>query len=82
VSDSTLRASEVGSYIYCRRAWWYERQGVASQHPVALQEGAAWHRSQGRKADAAGCLRLMGAACLLAAALLAAIFLTGLLVSP
>lgn len=81
MSDSTLRASEVGSYVFCRRAWWYERQGVPSLHAAALQEGAAWHRSQGRQAAAAGCLRLVGAACLLAAALTTAIYLTGLLVS-
>lgn len=80
MSDSTLRASEIASYVFCHRAWWYERQGLPSQQAAARQEGAAWHRSQGRQAAAAGCLRLLGAACLLAAVIATAVYLTGLLV--
>jgi len=80
VSGTTLRAAEVAAYVYCHRAWWYERQGIPSEQAAARQEGTAWHRSQGRQAAAAGCLRLVGTACLLAAAMAAAIYLTGLLV--
>ena len=45
---SVIRSSDIGSYLYCRRAWWYKKQGVESINQAELAAGtdamvnAAW----------------------------------------
>lgn len=77
----TLRASELGSFLYCRRAWWYQLQGIRSQNQAELQGGTAFHHEHGRKVLQAQMLRLGAWAALLLALVLAAVGLT-LLVLP
>jgi CRISPR/Cas system-associated exonuclease Cas4 (RecB family) len=75
-----IRASEIGSYLYCRRAWWYRKQGMESENQAELATGTELHRQHGRKVLAAGLLRTIGVILLLAAlVLLAAIFTSSLL---
>jgi CRISPR/Cas system-associated exonuclease Cas4 (RecB family) len=76
----TIRASEIGTYLYCRRAWWYQKQGVDSDNQSELTAGTALHRQHGRKVLAAGLLRTFGLLLLLLAfTLLTAYFVTSLL---
>lgn len=44
----TIRASEVGSYLYCRRAWMYQRRGEQSVNRAELAAGTELHRQHGR----------------------------------
>lgn len=74
----TLRASEIGLYMYCRRAWWYHRQGVESQNKAELAAGITSHRQHGRQVLLSGVLRLVGWILLLAALIMAAVLLTGI----
>ena len=55
----TIRASEIGTYIYCQRAWWYRKQGHESQNFEDLAEGRELHYRHGRQIYAAGCLRTL-----------------------
>ncbi len=71
-----IRASEVGSYLYCRRAWWYRKQGIESENQAELATGTELHRQHGRKVLAAGLLRILGLGLLLAALILLVVFLT------
>jgi CRISPR/Cas system-associated exonuclease Cas4 (RecB family) len=71
-----IRASEIGSYLYCRRAWWYRKQGVESENQAELTTGTELHRQHGRKVIAAGLLRTIGLILLLAAIVLLAGILT------
>jgi hypothetical protein len=63
----TLRASEIGAYLYCRRAWWYQRQGKPSENQESLAAGRMVHRQHGQTVLASGCLRILAYSLLLAA---------------
>ena len=71
----TIRASEVGAYLYCQRAWWYERNGVAPENQMEMAEGVELHARHGRKVMTAGCLRLAAYSVLLLAVLLIATYI-------
>lgn len=44
-----IRASEIGTYIYCERSWWLQNvQGEQSQNVRALEHGTAFHEDHGR----------------------------------
>lgn len=48
-----VRASELGEYAYCARAWWLRHvQGVESTNTAALQSGQAVHDRHGRAVSA------------------------------
>ena len=75
----TIRASEIGTFLYCRRAWWYRRQGIESQNQAELAAGTEIHVRHGSKVFMAGLLQFIGYALLLVAILLLVYELTGLL---
>ena len=72
-----IRASEIGSYVYCHRAWWYRRQGLESENQAELSAGTEIHAHHGRKVMAAGLLQIAGYVLLLAAIALLVYELTG-----
>ncbi len=74
-----IRASDIGNYLYCRRAWWYRKQGVESEHQDELAAGTELHQRHGRKVMAAGLLRLLALLLLLVAVVLLVVYLTNLL---
>ncbi len=76
----TLRASEVGTYLYCARAWWYQLQGLQSSNRTEMSAGTELHRQHGRRVLAAGLTRLLALACLLAALMLLVAYCTSRLV--
>lgn len=75
----TIRASEIGAYLYCRRAWWFKDQGFESQNQMELAGGSAYHEQHGRQVFVAGLLRLAGYTLLLAALVALAIAVTQML---
>jgi hypothetical protein len=75
----TIRASEIGTFIFCQRAWWYHKQGVESTNQSEMAGGNEIHRQHGRAVFAAGCLRYLALASLLLALALLAFYLTSLL---
>ncbi|MFO7622839.1 MAG: hypothetical protein R6V73_00685 [Anaerolineales bacterium] len=72
----TLRASEIASFVYCRRAWWYQRQGIQSENQASLAAGTHLHTRHGRSILVSGCLRWLAYALLLVALILLTIHLT------
>jgi hypothetical protein len=47
--DDIIRASEIGEYAYCARAWWLRRvKGSSSANVAAMQRGKVRHRAHGR----------------------------------
>lgn len=53
-----VRASEVGQYSFCARAWWYQHvQGVPPDDVRPLRVGEAAHRQHGVRVQAAVAMR-------------------------
>jgi hypothetical protein len=72
----TIRASEVASYLFCARAWWYHRKGVESTNQTELSAGTELHRAHGRQVFVSGLTRALALVLLLAALVLLVTFLT------
>ena len=72
----TIRASEIGSYLYCARAWWYHRQGVESSNQAEMTAGTELHRQHGRTVIASGLTRILAIILLLVALALLVAFCT------
>ena len=51
--EGTIRASDVGRYVYCARAWWLQRvMGNVPHNQAALDRGEARHKQHGRNVAA------------------------------
>jgi hypothetical protein len=70
----TVRSSEIGTYLYCQRAWSYQRQGAESQNQAELVSGTQFHETHGRAVMVGGCLRTLAYVSLLAALVVGTIF--------
>jgi hypothetical protein len=80
IEDDLVRASEIGQYVYCARAWWFARvKGYRSENVTALRQGTAGHRQHGRRVEGYHLLRRLALLLLLlaAAALVAWLLLGG-----
>ena len=72
----TIRASEIGSFLYCQRSWSYQKQGLPSENQASLAAGSQFHERHGQAVVVNGCLRFLAYACLLAALVAATVYLT------
>jgi hypothetical protein len=72
----TIRASEIGTFLFCRRAWWFQQQGEPSQNQAELAGGSQFHRRHGRLVLRAGLLRAAGWLLLALGLILLAVALT------
>jgi hypothetical protein len=53
-----IRASEIGEYVFCHRAWWLHRvMGVESANRELMQAGSAQHVAHGRAVQRADSLQ-------------------------
>jgi hypothetical protein len=71
-ANRAIRASEIGEYVFCHRAWWlHQVQGHASANTRQLEAGTAAHAQHGRLVAVSGALRGLALFLLLAAIILA-----------
>jgi hypothetical protein len=54
----TIRASEICSFIFCQRAWWYQREGVEPVNRAEMSAGSQFHEQQGNIARSAILLQI------------------------
>lgn len=74
-----IRASEIGEYVFCQRAWWlHQVQGVESANRELMSAGVVHHQAHGYAVIRAGVLQraaLVFFACAILAAILFALSL-------
>ena len=44
-----IRASEIGRWIYCQRAWWLSKEGYRNRNTAALRSGLDAHQQHARQ---------------------------------
>jgi len=44
----TVLSSEIGTYVFCQRAWWYQQSGYPQENLDALASGKKVHERHGR----------------------------------
>lgn len=69
-----IHASDIGSYLYCRRAWWYRLNGQESINQTEMASGTELHRKHGRQVLATGLMRTLGFILLLIACVMLTAF--------
>ena len=72
----TIRASEIGSFLYCQRAWWYQRNKAPTINTRELAAGQQFHEEHVSQAKSASFLRKFSWALILAAIILLSIFIS------
>ena len=55
-----IRSSDIGNYLYCRRAWWYRKQGIESENKTELAAGTELHHKHGRQVMSSSINRTLG----------------------
>lgn len=65
-----IRSSEIGSYLFCKRAWWYARKGETSTNQAEMLVGTKLHERHGRHVVAAGLTRTLAVIVMLVALVL------------
>jgi CRISPR/Cas system-associated exonuclease Cas4 (RecB family) len=55
-----IRSSDIGTYLYCRRSWWYKKQGIESVNQTELAAGTELHVRHGRQVLASSLTRTVG----------------------
>jgi len=65
-----IKASELGSYAFCKRAWYYQNQGEANANQPAMDAGTRMHGKQARQVATSLILFVLGLLILLAALIL------------
>lgn len=53
----TIRASELGAYLYCKRAWWLQQQGLTPENQADLITGSEIHEKHGKNVLASSCIQ-------------------------
>lgn len=70
-----VRASEIGSFYYCHKAWDYYKKGVPSENSQEMAAGTESHELHGRRVLRAQLIRFGGELLLAVAILLAVVYL-------
>ncbi len=76
----TIRASEIGAFLYCKRAWGYQRQGIQTENLDEVAGGIEIHQRHEKAIIASSCLQTAAAIFLLIAFAILAIYIVGQIV--
>ncbi len=65
-----IRASEIGTYVFCQRAWWYQLMGYEPDNQLELAAGIETHEQHSRLVARSSMLQLLAIALLMGAIVL------------
>ena len=74
----TIRASEIGSFLYCQRAWWYQRRKVQPINVDELAAGQDFHEQHMKQSRSANTLRISAWVLLVLAVMIIAFLIAAL----
>jgi CRISPR/Cas system-associated exonuclease Cas4 (RecB family) len=74
----TIRTSEIGTFLYCQRAWWYHKQGKLSDNLAQMAAGSEFHYHHTRAAMNLKILRLLSFFLMLLSLIITASYLVNL----
>jgi hypothetical protein len=57
MKDEVIRASELGLYVFCARAWRLKADGYESQNKAAMEAGSEAHRAHGESVESVFLMR-------------------------
>lgn len=73
---SLVRASDIGAWTFCNRAWWLANvQEARHENPAVLDAGDRAHRAHGRLLDQSAWLQQVGGWLLAIGMILSGLFL-------
>lgn len=50
MNEDIIRASEIGEYVHCNRAWWLGHvQGVENANRAVMEAGTTQHQAHGQR---------------------------------
>ena len=78
-SKRTIRASEIGSFIYCQRAWWYQRKKITSINVDELAAGQSFHEHHINQSRSAKLLKTIAWLLVILSVILLSVFVATLL---
>jgi CRISPR/Cas system-associated exonuclease Cas4 (RecB family) len=70
-----ISASEISTFLFCERAWWYQHQGIESNNVKELASGSDLHHQHSRAVVASGFLRIIAYIVLLMAIIMFSIYI-------
>jgi len=78
-SKRTIRASEIGSFIYCQRAWWYQRKKIKPINVDELAAGQSFHEHHINQSRSAKFFKTIAWVLVISSVILLSVFVAALL---
>lgn len=69
-----ISASEVSTFLYCERAWWYQHQGIESSNTQELANGSKLHHQHSRAVATSGLIKLAAYGMILTAVIMLSVY--------
>ena len=75
----TIRASEIGTFIYCQRAWRYQRNKIKPINVDELAAGENFHRLHVNRSRSVNVIRIIAWLLLISSIIILSILAAGIL---
>jgi len=70
-----INASEISTYLFCERSWWFQHQGIESNNLNDLTSGNSIHDQHSRAVVTSGIIKILAYGLILTALVLFSVYL-------